>query len=199
MSAVVVKTYDAPPVSKREALRYAGCVGAPSDVLSLLCECEAELLPMLKYKACYRVFSLKASGDELSFDGVSVTSRSLAKNLFGCERAVMFACSVGLGVDRMIERYAAVSTAKSVMMQALGAERVESLTEMLVSELGAAFPDCELKPRFSPGFGDLDIGFQRVLFAELDCARKIGVTLNDSMLMSPSKSVTAIVGLKKRQ
>jgi len=29
----------------------------------------------------------------------------------------------------------------------------------------------------------------------LDCAKKIGLTLNDSLLMSPSKSVTAFAGI----
>jgi 5-methyltetrahydrofolate--homocysteine methyltransferase len=31
----------------------------------------------------------------------------------------------------------------------------------------------------------------------LDCNRKIGLTLNDSLLMSPSKSVTALIGVAK--
>ena len=52
-----------------------------------------------------------------------------------------------------------------------------------------------LPPRFSPGYGDLPLSLQRDIFRVLDCPRKIGLTLNESLLMSPSKSVTAIVGL----
>ena len=52
-----------------------------------------------------------------------------------------------------------------------------------------------LKPRFSPGYGDLPLEMQRDIFRVLDCSRKIGLTLNESLLMSPSKSVTAIVGI----
>ena len=33
-------------------------------------------------------------------------------------------------------------------------------------------------------------------FFYVDCPAKIGVTLNDSLLMSPTKSVTAMVGMK---
>jgi len=36
---------------------------------------------------------------------------------------------------------------------------------------------------------------QRDIFAVLDCPRKIGLSLNGSLLMSPSKSVTAIIGI----
>ena len=50
-------------------------------------------------------------------------------------------------------------------------------------------------PRFSPGYGDFPLEAQKDIFRTLDCSRKIGLTLNESLLMSPSKSVTAIVGL----
>ena len=50
------------------------------------------------------------------------------------------------------------------------------------------------KPRFSPGYGDLSLEVQKEIFSLLDCPRKIGVSLGDSLLMTPSKSVTAIIG-----
>ena len=50
-------------------------------------------------------------------------------------------------------------------------------------------------PRFSPGYGDLPLTAQREMFRMLECEKRIGVYLNESLLMSPSKSVTAIVGL----
>ena len=74
-------------------------------------------------------------------------------------------------------------------MQALGAERVEALCDAFCAEFEGA------KMRFSPGYGDLPLDTQRALFALLDCPRKLGLTLNESLLMSPSKSVTAIMGL----
>lgn len=56
--------------------------------------------------------------------------------------------------------------------------------------------DVRLKPRFSAGYGDLPLEVQKDIFRVLDCPRKIGLTLNDSLLMSPTKSVTAIVGIE---
>ena len=52
-----------------------------------------------------------------------------------------------------------------------------------------------LRSRFSPGYGDLGLEMQKDIFAVLDCPRKIGLSLNESLLMSPSKSVTAIIGI----
>ena len=57
-------------------------------------------------------------------------------------------------------------------------------------------PGKTLAARFSPGYGDLPLEFQREIFRALDVPRRIGVSLGSSCLMSPSKSVTAIVGIK---
>ena len=52
--------------------------------------------------------------------------------------------------------------------------------------------------RFSPGYGDLPLDVQKNIFPLLDCERKIGLTLNESLIMSPSKSVTAFVGMARQ-
>ena len=80
-----------------------------------------------------------------------------------------------------------------MFFQAIGAERIESLCDAFCAEREAE--GLRLRPRFSPGYGDLPLELQRDLFRGLDCSRKIGLTLNESLLMSPSKSVTAIAGI----
>ena len=82
-------------------------------------------------------------------------------------------------------------------MQAIGAERIEALCDAFCDKLKAEKSEkgLFLRPRFSAGYGDLSIELQRDIMRALDCGRKIGVTLNESLLMSPSKSVTAIVGI----
>ena len=58
-------------------------------------------------------------------------------------------------------------------------------------------PGETLVSRFSPGYGDLPLGYQRTLLAILDTPRKIGVSLTDTLLMVPSKSVSAVVGVRR--
>ena len=54
-----------------------------------------------------------------------------------------------------------------------------------------------LRPRFSPGYGDFDIRHQKELLQMLDGAKKIGLTVTDGMMLSPTKSVTAVIGVSK--
>ena len=56
-----------------------------------------------------------------------------------------------------------------------------------------------LRPRFSPGYGDFDIHHQDDILRMLDTAKKIGLTMTDSYMLTPTKSVTAIIGISDTQ
>lgn len=191
-----------PPVNEREVLRYMGVTGrANGEVLALLRSCIEESARVFTPRVCFREVLLRREGDLLDLGMARVRSASLSKALCGCERVVLLAATVGLGIDRLIAAYSRISPARAVCMQAVGAERIEALCDAFCQSLSAEYAKrgIALRPRFSPGYGDLPLELQTDLFKALDCQHFIGLTLNDSMLMSPSKSVTAIVGLKERE
>ena len=185
MSLISVKTYSPPAVNMREVYRYAGCVSADEAVAALAQECIEEADKALSFRVCYGIFPIE--GD--------VSSDDLRLCLSGCSRVIVFAATVGIGIDRLIMKYGKTSPAKALFMQAYGAERIESLCDEFCRDMKDTLR-ASLKPRFSPGYGDLPLQVQSDIFRVLDCERKIGLTLNSSLLMSPTKSVTAIVGIK---
>lgn len=191
ITPVLLKTYSEIPMNYCEVLRYSGALNADDAVRSLVDECIAECNGKFVFKVCYREVDIAVMQDTVDMEFVKVSSHSLARNLEGCDSAVIFCATVGLEIDRLIARYSKISPSKSVIFQAIGAERIESLCDTFCLELGLS------KPRFSPGYGDLSLSLQSKLLTVLDAPRKIGVSLNSSMLMSPSKSVSAIVGRNK--
>lgn len=194
---VILKSFPEPEVDMREILRYMGERGEASDeLLSTVGEVLSEMLPDFTYNAVMTTCDITVSDSSVSFPFGAAESKNLAKHLEGCEKAVLFAATVGIKTDRHIVKYGATSPLKALAAQAIGAERIEALCDVLCDEIKNEC-GCETKSRFSPGYGDLSIEFQRTMFSVLDCPRKIGLTLNNSLIMSPTKSVTAIVGLKK--
>ncbi len=187
-----------PPVCKKEVLRYAGCPADPPETQRLLDECIAEAADAFSYQACYKVLPLQIHGDSCNFGLFCLTSKDLAKCLGGCSRAVVFAATVGVGIDRLILRHSRLSPARGIMLQALGAERVEAFCDTLCKTLSQELGG-RPTPRFSCGYGDLPLAAQKTLFALLDCEKQIGLCLNESLLMSPTKSVTAIFGLEEER
>ena len=194
---VYARGYEAPPVDRGEILRYAGARGDAQEVSVLLEECLAEIRDKLIYRVCYREFSVTETGDTLDLGFMKTDSAALRKNLFGCDRIVLMAATVGLEIDRLIARYAVVSPTKALLLQAIGAERIESLCNRFCLDLKQEKGEQgrTVRPRFSAGYGDLPLEAQRQIFDALDCPRRIGLSLNESLLMSPSKSVTAIIGI----
>ena len=136
-------------------------------------------------------------GEELDLTFARTKSVSLRDHLAGCEEVLLLGATVGLELDRLINRYSRVAPAKALMLQAIGAERIEALCDSYCDQLAQQEEQRGryLRSRFSPGYGDLPLAMQRELFRVLDCPGKIGLTLNDSMMMSPSKSVTALIGI----
>ena len=182
-----------PPVNEREALRYAGVKENTPEMNALLQECIKLCQNVLTPRVCYRFYPVSRSGGRLDLGFAHTDSAALRRNLAGCGEIVLYAATIGLEMDRLIARYAHLSPSRSVMLQAIGAERIESLCDAFENEL--IRQGHELGQRFSPGYGDLPLDLQRDIFAALDCPRHIGVSLNESLLMSPAKSVSAIIGL----
>lgn len=190
-------------VNVSEVKRYAGIMSRKeSEFLSpeaekLMHECIEEALPVFSYKVSYEAFSLDWKEDKpvLPFDAGD--SKDLSKNLSGSDSVILFAATVGIGIDRLIAKYNRVSPAKALFMQALGAERIETLCDLFndwVKEEQKK-ENRDTAPRYSPGYGDLPLTVQKDFMSLLDCSRRLGITLNESLLMTPSKSVTAIIGI----
>ena len=184
------------PFDEKEILRYAmlpSFASAPEELP--LRECLAAAKGAAQCRAVWRRYPLARDGEGLDLGFARTDSRDLRQHLEGCGEILLFACTAGAETDRRIARAKLQSPAKGLLMHAIGAQQVEGGCDRLCRRLAEAFPDRQLTDRFSPGYGDLPIELQRDVFRVLECARWIGLTLNESLMMSPTKSVTAIVGL----
>ena len=188
------KFYETPPIRRREILRYAGCAEADAATATLMEDCLTEAADALTYKVCYRELPVKIDGKKCDFGTFSVLSHQLARNLENCTLVLLLAATVGVKIDRLITKYSRIAPSRALMMQAIGAERIEALCDAFCADMEKEM-GVSLRPRFSPGYGDLPLSVQKDIISLLDTPRQIGLSLNDSLLMSPTKSVTAFAGI----
>ena len=118
-------------------------------------------------------------------------SRDLWRCLRGATEAYLFAATLGHDVDRLIRKYAALSAADLLIVQAIAATAIEQYIDDETASWGE-----KLLPRYSPGYGDLPLSVQPDFLAALDAHKTLGITLTETFLMIPSKSVTAIIGIQ---
>ena len=167
------------------------------ELSSAFSECLAECDRVIVPKACYMLLPLKSNGSELDFGAFVLSSEGLSKNLGDSQFCAVMGATVGIGIDRVIAKYSALSPLKAWICQLIGSAYIENwcdrLCEQIKKETGMF-----LKPRYSPGYGDLQLTEQTKLFKILDLPKNCGITLPDSFIMRPSKSVTAFAGLSDR-
>lgn len=212
----IYNEYDKPELNRSEILRYAGF---PAAVLRAkgkgkkddsFCEVPTdeelarrldEVIELAKGQFIYRLSYVcaKLGRDDEGYPVLPFEQHSddLKKNLENCEGVIILAATVGAGIDRLIRRYERTEPATGLLLQGMGAERVETLVDTFNDEVNKACEDMGLKahPRYSPGYGDLPITVQPDLLKLLEAEKRLGITLNASYMMSPSKSVTAIIGI----
>ena len=193
---IFTKTLPPPEIDIREILRYAGERGSGEELLPLVKEAISEAEDKLVYRVCYTVLPISVLDGRVCFgDALTLSSNKLCERLSGCDRAAVFAATGGIEMDRLIKKSGVCSPLRALIFQALGAERVEALCDAFCDGLRSEFGS--LTPRFSPGYSDLSLFAQRDVLTLLDSEKSIGLTLNESLLMSPTKSVSAIVGIRK--
>ena len=124
-------------------------------------------------------------------------SSTLLRHLSGCADAFLVCGTLGAGVDALQRRLAVASGADALIVQAIGAAFMERWMDETEDRIGAELaPGERLITRYSPGYGDWPLDAQRELLVILDTPRAIGVSLTDSLLMVPSKSVSAVIGVR---
>lgn len=193
----IVRSYELPPLNEQEVLRYARCPKPNDDILLLLEEARKAMVFCSTGKVCFLRYPVSIQNHELNLGFATCQSMSLAKHLQGCSEIILFAATLGLEPDRLIARTERVSPARASMLQAICTERIEALCDCFENDIRIEAKENhrDIRTRFSPGYGDVPLEMQRDVFRALSPTVPLGLTLNDSLLMSPTKSVTAIIGI----
>ena len=111
-----------------EAVRYLGYkkVVPDENVLKLIGECETELLNAVQARVCYVRTDIKFVRENVVDIGFGeVQSRDLYRHLKDCHSVILFAATIGIGVDRLIAKYNRIKPVKGVILDALGSSAVE--------------------------------------------------------------------------
>lgn len=139
------------------------------------------------------------SGGAITSGGISLSIEgSLAQHISGCREVFLVCGTIGTAFDALHRSLSLVSGLDALIMQAIGAAAVEKTINLAEDDIRhELLPGESLVKRYSPGYGTFPLAAQRPLLALLDASRKVGVSLTDSLLMVPSKSVSAIIGIRK--
>ena len=206
MAEAVVESYDIRSVERSEVLRYLGYAGQPltSELDARVDEMVGRCLEVARPRGCVRVVDVaervEAGGVpvvRLAGTALELGGRSIERHLEGARAVAVLAVTAGMGVDAELRRLSLTDRVGQLLLDAAGTALVERAADAAEASVVARAAERGLfaNGRFSPGYGDLPLAVQPVLLATLDAQRLLGITLSSELLMTPTKSVTAVVGL----
>ena len=160
-------------------------------------ECLDELMSVIQCKYSFvRVPVAYTDDNVLNFGFGNVKSKALCANLKGAREVFVFAVTIGIGVDRLLVKLSRMSQSKHFITDALASAAAEAACDIVDSNIKG---NLKCRPRFSPGYGDLPIEIQPNVLEMVNAQRLLGITLSKSYLMTPMKSITAIMGICNEQ
>lgn len=191
-----------------EAIRYLGYGSNLPDgrVMQLINECSDEIMKTARPQMVYKVFDIEVPCEAQPADryvalngtNLVLTGNSITEHLSGCEKAVLFAATVSAEIDRLIRITQLEDMAKAVIMDSLASVAVEQVCDKTELIIKAQFPEYYQTFRFGVGYGDLPITLQKDFVNVLNAPKVIGLNVSASYMLTPTKSVTAVIGLSKQ-
>lgn len=190
-------------LNRKEIERYLGYHGhePEAQVARVVSRAIEDMRQHARPRSLWQLFPLETDGqDRFRIADMTLASRSLGRNLKGCDFVVLFAATIGVEADLFIRRSSIRSSLLGAVYQAVGASLIEGYCNAVNGKIArkAKATGYYCRPRFSPGYGDVPLGMQKDWFRLLPITKKLGIELTDSCLMIPSKSVTALIGLSRK-
>ncbi len=196
--------YNAPLLSidAIEARRYAGLQKATDfDEGKILEACEDTRL-LAKPKGIWEIYDYDCETQTINaHPPCPLQGKKIGQHLAGCEKVIALSATVGEDIEEDItRRFSSGEYSSAVLMDAAATAAVEQLADGMEKAISPkmAAQGFLRKWRFSPGYGDWPLTQQPELI-RLAKAEQIGVKLTTSMMLTPRKSITALIGLYRKQ
>ncbi len=190
-------------LDRSEALRYMGYGETAPDekIMSEVRQCEKQLLAVIKPCFVYKVFDTEPAENGVALKGTTLIlkGRDISEHLKGCEKCVLFAATLSFAADMLIRRYEATDMTKAVIADFLASAAVEQVCDIADKTVRTELEGYYQTWRFSPGYGDLPIDIQGEFLDVIDAGKRIGLNVTTGNILTPRKSVTAVIGLSKNK
>ena len=189
-------------LNRGEILRYLGWKGSqiPPSLEETLQRCMQEALEA----AAPAFFFLRSpvrhtpQGELLERFPLLLPGKDIAAHLAHSQEAFLLCATIGLPIERLIRTRLLTAPEEGVILDACATQAIEQTADLAEAEVEAL---CRAEGhgitwRYSPGYGDLPLAVQPGFLTFVDAGRLLGITLSESLFMNPSKSVTAIIGIR---
>lgn len=176
----------------------------PKHFAALIDGILSELPARCTIKAGYRILDIKKPTDRIDGFIIADTFFKMDKIVTGqikkSEKVALFVCSIGPGMEKWSKQFLINGDpVMGYLVDCIASITVENVTDFLHDFIEGEMIKNGLKTtnRYSPGYCNWSVSEQHLLFSLLP-PNFCGITLTESALMIPIKSVSGIIGIGSR-
>ncbi len=185
-----------------EALRYMGCTKPVMSMAfeDIINQAHKQVLENIRPLYTYKVFDIKECGAGVEVLGTKLmlSGESVKAHLEGCNKAILMAATISIGVDRLIRMAQIQDMTYALALDSFASAAIEQVCDKVENIIKRDIQEGYLTFRFGVGYGDLPIKLQKDFLNVLNAPKLIGLNATASHMLIPSKSVTAVIGLSDK-
>lgn len=195
---MISKNIKVTSLNRDETLRYLQCDNSISDDISnIIDSCEKQILKVIQPRYIYQQFDITRFNDYISVDNTNLKlyGNDIKNHLENCDKVILMCATISSNVDRIIRMAEISNMANALILDVLSSVAIENVCSQVDEIVKEEYPQYYQTWRFSAGYGDFPIDIQRDFLNILNAPKKIGLCVTDTNIMTPRKSVTAVMGL----
>jgi len=197
-------------INKKEVLRYLGHKGQEiSQEIETIINDAINEIEEIKFRFIFNIYPVELVGTEASEQpeiqvcgtSLRLKGKDICKHLEKAEKVALMAVTLGNEIEDKIRKLNYTDMTKAVIYDACASAMVESCCDYVEQNIKELADNEEyfITSRYSPGYGDLGLETQKDFIEVLGAAKKIGLHVSETNILTPRKSVTAIIGFQKEE
>mgnify|MGYP001781023882 FL=1 len=197
---------DSISIDREEVLRYLEYKGQDIDnnLIEIIEECRNITKDRINPRYTFRVYSIKQKYKgiiELEGTNLILESNDLYEILKDCNECILMAATLGINIEKDIKKYSCTELTKEIIIDSCATTAIEEVCDRVQNEIenNILKNGQYLTFRYSPGYGDLSIEKNTEILTILNGQKEIGLTITNSGIMIPRKSVIAIIGITDKK
>lgn len=197
---------DSISIDREEVLRYLEYKGQDIDnnLIEIIEECRNITKDRINPRYTFRVYSIKQKYKgiiELEGTNLILESNDLYEILKDCNECILMAATLGINIEKDIKKYSCTELTKGIIIDSCATTAIEEVCDRVQNEIenNILKNGQYLTFRYSPGYGDLSIEKNTEILTILNGQKEIGLTITNSGIMIPRKSVIAIIGISDKK
>lgn len=192
-------------INEDEVLRYLEYKGQDIDdkLNSIINECRILTKEKINPRYISRVYSIRKyilEDDKfIQLEGTNLRlySGDIYELLKNSDECILLACTLGIEIEKEIRKYSYMDLTKGIIIDSCATTAIEEVCDLVQKKIEDNLLEegKYITTRYSPGYGDLPIDKNADIINLLNAQKVIGLTITDSGIMIPRKSVVAIIGI----